>query len=162
MSGRHASRPRVPQLALVVFVAHAECRWLRGLRPGFRHCFVALRDGATWLCCDPLKDRIELSVLPVPPWFDLAVFYGKGGHTVLLGTTRPNVPRRPFAIAPLTCVTIAKRLLGVHAPWVLTPWQLCRLLQGRTHGFLPVGPASMPCEVSPAQPVNSALDSRRL
>ena len=155
MTGRHASRLRVPRLALVVFVNHADCRWLRGLRPGFRHCFVALRDGVTWLSCDPLKDRIELSLLPVAPSFDLPGFYVKRGHTVLLGTTRPNLPRHPLAIAPLTCVTIAKRLLGVRAPWVLTPWQLCRLLQGQAHGFLTVGPA----EVSLAQLINSGLDN---
>ena len=136
MSERHASGPQVPRPALVIFVNHAECRWLRGLRPGFRHCFVALRDGAIWLSCDPLKDRIELSLLPVPPEFDLASFYAKRGHTVLLGATKPNLARRPLAIAPLTCVAIAKRLLGVRAPWVFTPWQLCRHLQGRAHGFL--------------------------
>jgi hypothetical protein len=155
VTGRHASRLRVPRLALVVFANHADCRWLRGLRPGFRHSFVALRDGVTWLSCDPLKDRIELSLLPVAPSFDLPGFYVKRGHTVLLGTTRPNLPRHPLAIAPLTCVTIAKRLLGVRAPWVLTPWQLCRLLQGQAHGFLTVGPA----EVSLAQPINSGLDN---
>ena len=151
MSGRHVSRPRVPQLALAVFVDHTECGWLRRLRPGFRHCFVALRDGAIWLCCDPLKDGIELSILPVAPWFDLAHFYAERGHTVLLGTTQPNLPRRPLAIAPLTCVTIAKRLLGVRAPWVITPWQLCRLLQDRTHGFLTVGLEDMRCDVSRVQ-----------
>ena len=46
---------------LVVFVDHAECRWLRVLRAGFRHCFVVIRDRSVWLACDPLKDRIELS-----------------------------------------------------------------------------------------------------
>jgi hypothetical protein len=143
VSGRHASNG-ISRSAIVVFVNHAECRWLRGLRPGFRHCFVALRDGTTWLTCDPLKDRIELSLLPVPPWFDLAGFYAERGHTVLLGTTNPNLPRRPLAIAPLTCVTIAKRLLGVRAPWVVTPWQLCRLLQCPTHGFITVDPADTP------------------
>lgn len=159
MSGCLTSSRRKPRLALVVFVNHAECRWLRGLRPGFRHCFVTLRDGATWLCCDPLKDRIELAILPVTPWFDLPRFYAKRGHTVLLGSTKPDLPRRPLAIAPLTCVTIAKRLLGVRAPWVLTPWQLCQLLQDRTHGFVSVGPEDMPCGASQAQAIDSGLDS---
>jgi len=123
MNQRLPARP-----ALVVFVDHAECRWLRGLRAGFRHCFVVLRDGQAWLACDPLKDRIELSVLSVPPGFDLPGFYAARGHMVLCGATRPDLPRRGFVIAPLSCVTIAKRLLGVRAPWIMTPWQLHRHL----------------------------------
>ena len=134
------TRAQVPRLALVVFVNRADCRWLRGLRAGFRHCFVALRDGQTWVTCDALKDRLELSALPISSEFDLAGFYAKHGHTVLLGTTQPNLPRRPFVIAPLTCVTIAKRILGVRATWVVTPWQLCRRLKSEAHGFVTVAP----------------------
>ena len=72
---RLMSRLLPPFPVLVVFVNHAECRWLRVLRTGFRHCFVVMRDGSVWLACDPLKDRIELSVVPVPESFDLAGFY---------------------------------------------------------------------------------------
>lgn len=133
-------RTRASQPALVVFVGHADCRWLGCLRAGFRHCFVALRDGGIWLTCDPLKDRIEVSVLPVPGDFDLAGFYADSGHTVLIGQTKPDQLRRAIAIAPLTCVTVAKRLLGVQAPWVLTPWQLCRHLRAAARGFVDARP----------------------
>jgi hypothetical protein len=127
---------RAPQPALVVFVDHTECAWLRSLRAGFRHCFVALRDGDAWLTCDPLKDRIELSVLPAPADFDLAGFYADCGHTVLIGQTKPERARQPLSIAPLTCVTVVKRLLGVRAARVLTPWQLWRHLRVEGHGFV--------------------------
>lgn len=110
--------------ALVVFADHAACAWLRPLRRGFRHCFVVLRRGALWLACEPLKDRIELDALALPPNFDLAAFYGEQGHRVLQGQALSPRPRRPFAPAPLTCVTVVKRLLGIHAPRVWTPWQL--------------------------------------
>ena len=132
------SDERIPRLALVVFVDHAGSPLLRALRIGFRHCFVAVRHGTLWLTCDPLKDRLQLSVLPVSAGFDLAGFYAKYGHTVLLGTTNPNLPRGAFTLAPLTCVTIAKRVLGVRAPWVATPWQLCRLLRSGAYDFVTV------------------------
>jgi hypothetical protein len=128
--------PSRPRLALVVFVGHAESRWLRGLRAGFRHCFVVVREETAWLVCEPLKDRFELTLLPVPARFDLQRFYAMRGHTVLLGPTRPDLPRRGLAPVPLTCVTIAKRLLGVRAPWVMTPWQLYRHLKGTGYHFL--------------------------
>jgi hypothetical protein len=65
-----------PLPILVVFADHAGCAWLRFLRRGFRHCFVVLRAGSVWLACEPLKDRIELDVLRLPPEFDLAAFTG--------------------------------------------------------------------------------------
>ena len=103
-----------PLPILVVFADHAGCAWLRFLRRGFRHCFVVLRAGSVWLACEPLKDRIELDVLRLPPEFDLAAFYGAQGHRVLQGRRPPPRPRRPFVPAPLTCVTVVKRLLGIR------------------------------------------------
>jgi hypothetical protein len=131
-----------PHPALVIFVDHTECRWLRMLRAGFRHCFVVMRDGQVWFACDPLKNRIEISVLPVPEGFDLPGFYAARGHMVLLGAIRRDLLRRGFGIAPLTCVTVAKRLLGVRAPRVLTPWQLYWYL--KAHGFHHVDVRSPP------------------
>lgn len=119
----------IGQPVMVIFVDRADCWWLTLLRPGFRHCFVALEDPRGWIICDPLKDRIELGVLELPASFDLAGFYAAQGHRVLLGrTAQHDRGRRRFGIAPLTCVVVAKRLLGVHAPWVHTPWQLFRHL----------------------------------
>jgi hypothetical protein len=121
--------------ALAVFVDHAECRWLRTLKPGYRHCFVAVRDGGSWLVCDPVKDRMELVLLTLPARFDLAQFYAGRGHRVLVGRTRPDLPRRPLLPTPLTCVAVVKRIVGVRAPWVLTPWQLFRHLSRGPAGW---------------------------
>jgi hypothetical protein len=124
-----------PPSALVVFADHADCAWLTFLRRGFRHCFVVLRAGSLWLACEPLKDRIELDALALPPEFDLAAFYAGKGHRVLQGCRPPPRPRQAFAPAPLTCVTVVKRLLGIRAPWVWTPWQLYAHLTAPDQGF---------------------------
>jgi hypothetical protein len=126
-----------PRTALVIFVDHAPCRWLRGLQRGFRHCFVVIRDADDWLVCDPLKDRIELSLLRLPAAFDLAGFYLGRGHRVMVGRTAPTVPRRPLAPALLTCVGVAKRVLGLRAPGIITPWQLWRHLDHEGEGWQP-------------------------
>lgn len=130
-AGHDAAAPS----ALVVFADHAGCPWLRPLRRGFRHCFVVLRAGSVWLACDPLKDRIELDALELPGEFDLAAFYREQGHRVLEGQRPPPGKRRRFALAPLTCVTVVKRLLRIDAPWVWTPWQLYTHLSGAERGF---------------------------
>jgi hypothetical protein len=128
----------------VVFADHTSCAWLRFLRRGFRHCFIVLHAGSLWLACEPLKDRIDLDVLALPAEFDLAAFYGRQGHHVLQGRRLPPRPRRPFAPAPLTCVTVVKRLLGIRAPWVWTPWQLYVHLTEPRLGFRPWAGVSAP------------------
>lgn len=120
--------------AMIVFVAHTECYWLQPLRRGFRHCFVALEHGPAWLVCDSLKSHMELSLLDLPEAFDLGRYYANQGHRVLVGRIEPQVPRTALAVTPLTCVSVAKRLLGIRAPRVWTPWQLfSHLLNTQPH-----------------------------
>ena len=38
------------QDAFIVFGGQADQRWLRLLRPGFRHCFAAIADAAAGRC----------------------------------------------------------------------------------------------------------------
>ena len=125
----NSTEPSHGQRALVVFIDLADCRWLRGLRSGFRHCFAAIQDGSSWIACDPLKDRMEVCLLQLPGSFDLSAFYAEQGHTVLVGEIDRS--RRPRQVVPsvLTCVGVVQRLVGVHAPWALTPWQLYRHLR---------------------------------
>jgi hypothetical protein len=56
-------------------------------------------------------------------------FYRQRGHRVI-ATTLMIPPRVLAPIRPFTCVEAVKRVLGLRAPWVFTPWQLyCHLLQ---------------------------------
>lgn len=131
----HAART-----AVVVFVDQTECPWLRVLRRGFRHCFAAVSDGSSWIVCDPLKDRMELTHLRLPPSFDLAGFYADQGYEVLIGQIRHLPSRDRLALAPLTCVAIVKRILGLKAACVLTPRQLfCHLRGIRDGAFVRYG-----------------------
>jgi hypothetical protein len=114
---------------IVVFADNRTRPILQLLRPGFRHCFAALRVGEGWIACDPLKDRIQLALVPRPADFDLAAFYASQGHRVLVGRTAGQPPRAPALPSLLTCVAIVKRLLGIRAPAVVTPWQLYRHLR---------------------------------
>lgn len=131
-----ARRPRLapPELApplytraLVIFSGSTGVRWLRWLRPGFRHCFVAVDDGIEWLTVDPLLHRLEIRASGLPSAFDLAAEYRRMALAVLEVVPAP-VPLRRAPLGLFTCVETAKRLLGIRARWVLTPWQL--------HGWL--------------------------
>lgn len=113
--------------AVVVFSGASSLKWSRLLRAGFSHCFVAIARDGDWIVCDPLLHRTELVVVAGLNAHDLAAWYQKHGLTALVTSTR-RAPFRMAPIRPFTCVEAVKRILGIHAPFVLTPWQLYRHL----------------------------------
>ena len=124
---RGVDRPEI----LVVFVGQTECRLLRRLKKGFRHCFAALRSGDRWIICDSLKNQIEFSLFDLPYDFDLGEFYRDRGFTVIAGNGAAGAIANSILPEPLTCVTIVKRIIGIRSFWTLTPWQLFRLLTSK-------------------------------
>lgn len=99
-------------------------------RPGFRHCFAAVADGDYWIEIDGRAGRPVLAVVAASA-FDLARHYREAGCTVVEMAMAANADggrhaRWPWMAA--TCVGATKKVLGVGAPWVLTPWQLHRYL----------------------------------
>ena len=123
MSGLGAPVRPWPRIALVVFSGAADLWWLRFLRPGFRHCFVALRFADGWVVVNTMAHQTEVGLYPDAQPVSVARHYRARGMTVVACPVRP-APRRPLSWRPFTCVETAKRLLGLDAPWVLTPWQL--------------------------------------
>lgn len=121
------SSPPLYHRALVVFAGRAGVWWLRWLKPGFRHCFAAVDDGTAWLTVDPLLHRLEVRASGFPSGFDLAGEYRRM-NLVVLEIRPPHVALRCAPLGIFTCVETVKRLLGLRAPWVFTPWQLYRFL----------------------------------
>lgn len=134
MSAAAAAPPAMA--ALVVFGGGAALPWQRLLKPGFRHCFVCLNDGRRWIVVEPLSCFTEVAVLDVPADFDLGRWFAGHGLTAVPAPVRRV--RRPVGWGPFTCVEAVKRVLGLRAPWVFTPWQLYRRLRaGAGAGALP-------------------------
>jgi hypothetical protein len=124
----------VAREALVVFEDRSDARLLRWLRPGFRHCFCLTGGDRRWTLCDPLKSHLAIVSIDGLTAPDLARRLGTPGRRVLhgmLGTSDPSPSLRP-----LTCVEIVKRLIGLQAPCVVTPYQLYRRLLRPAEGGL--------------------------
>lgn len=118
--------------ALVVFMGDVSIKWAKLLRPGFRHCFAVVGRHRQWIIVDPMSSYTNLGVFSGPPIDDVAGWYRQFGFTVIKTVVQrggaPSAQWRPF-----TCVEAVKRVLGIRAPWVMTPWQLYRHI-GRGEG----------------------------
>jgi hypothetical protein len=119
------------QLLWIAFGGAADQVWLRLLRPGFRHCFAALRDAEGWTVLDPLSGRLVVARLALSPDFDLPGFYERAGLAVL-GPFTPSPPRALLpSFIPFSCVALCRAMLGATAPFALTPHGLYRRLRSR-------------------------------
>lgn len=117
------------QSAWVVFTGQADVRWLRFLRPGYRHCFVILNDGERWVSVDPMLNRMDVQAHHhVPASFNLPEWLAGRGQKVIPAPVFDDIDT-PAPFAPFTCVEAVKRVLGLHARFVFTPWQLFRHLK---------------------------------
>jgi hypothetical protein len=119
-----------PQQVWIAFGGAADQPWLRALRPGFRHCFAALRDEAGWTVVEPVSGRLLVLRVAMPAAYDLPGFYRRAGLRVL-GPFAPGQARARLLppLAPQTCVALCRSLLGAGAPFALTPFGLFRRLR---------------------------------
>jgi hypothetical protein len=116
---------RIPD-AWVVFSGQCELPWLKFLKPGFRHCYVLLNDGAHWISFDPLCNYTDINVHVLPGEFNLPLWLQDRGHTVVKAPVKRGENEAPWM--PHTCVEAVKRVIGLHARNIFTPWQLYRYL----------------------------------
>ena len=115
--------------AWVVFSGQADCRWLRILKPGFRHCMVLLHDGKRWLSVDPMLNHMELQVHEtVPEDFDFPRWLQTQGQLVVRASV-DHSKKIPAPLMFMSCVEVVKRVLGIHSRRIITPWQLYRYLK---------------------------------
>lgn len=112
--------------AFVVFTGKTDIPWLKVLKAGFRHCFVLLNDGAHWVSVDPLSNYTDVLVHDLPPDFDLPLYLRRRGMRVVQVKPRRQQKQAPPGL--FTCVESVKRVLGIHSPFIVTPWQFYRFL----------------------------------
>lgn len=146
-------KPDAPAVrALVVFSGKADLRWLRLLRPGFRHCFVLLELGGTWVCVNPLAHRTSVELWSLDPATDLPTWLGAQEGLTVVETVVRRPPRRPSPIGLYSCVEAVKRVLGLQERWVLTPGQLYGHLTQNGNKSLTLTSIGLKFRKSPPEP----------
>lgn len=125
------------QRAVVVFDGAAFSLPYRLLRPGFRHCWVVLDEARGWTVLEARAGGLDIRALAGSD-FDIAAFYRRQGYIVAEACVvrrgegdRASTLRNfgHFGFPLMTCVEVVKRVLGVHPPLIVTPWQLYRYLE---------------------------------
>ncbi len=112
--------------ALVVFHHHGAGLSSRWLHKYCKHVFVALASDQHWITIDGRAGQPVFEVVARRD-FDLADFYRRQGLVVVETMRRPG-RRCAWPWMAATCVGATKRILGLRAPWVLTPYQLLKYL----------------------------------
>ena len=108
---------------VVVFSKQNRIKWLRYLKPGFRHCFAYGLSRAGWLALDPLSHCLVVNHVDFPSEADLAAAFRKAGWMAL--TVEARQPAlRPAPLAAFTCVELVKRPIGLHDRSIRTLWEL--------------------------------------
>lgn len=122
------SRSQSVRTALVVFSGRADLKWLGILKPGFRHCFAVLEVRGRWIVYDPLSHRTEIDILDGVTLNDLIHAYRVRGLRVVSVVVPPS-GLSPQPLGFYSCVEAVKRVLGIRAPGVITPWNLYKFLK---------------------------------
>lgn len=112
-----------PLSAYVVFDGETELSFLKGLKAGFRHCFLILEFETCWVSLDPLSCFCEVQHFDKAQIQDLPLWLKYQGYQIAQAPiNRSDLKIRPFDY--WSCVSFIKRVLGIQKWWVITPWQL--------------------------------------
>lgn len=121
--GKETGHSLAPTPAVVLFAGDTQLKWLRFLHPRFRHCLVAVKLGPAWIVIDPLSHKTALSVVEGFSADEVVRWYEEQGLKAIRTWVR-EAPAKLAPLAPATCVEAVKRILGIHAWWIITPRQL--------------------------------------
>lgn len=122
--------PPESDTAFVVFSGQADLKWLRPLKAGFRHCFLILHTNGHWVFYNPLSHKTEIGPIHFQALGPFLCNCLQSGNTIVKTSTRP-APMKMAPWRPYTCVEAIKRIIGLHTPYIFTPWQLFRYLKNK-------------------------------
>ncbi len=122
MSPTVSAKPEGPRV-VVVFSDQTSLKKLRFLKPGFRHCYALIETSSGWILYDPLSHYTHISLYAALTLTELIGWHLAQGLTVVCCRIHSVAPRIA-EVRPFTCVEAVKRILGLQAPWVFTPWGL--------------------------------------
>lgn len=102
--------------------------WLRLLRRGYWHVCAWVQAGDNWVLIDPLASGTLVMVTACNTETLIGAYDRQPVRLLMVDIPPPGLhPPRPHGVG--SCVDAVKRLIGLRAWWVVTPYQLYRHLK---------------------------------
>jgi hypothetical protein len=102
--------------------------FLRYVKPGFRHCFIAFQHEDEWLVIDPVDSCIKAGIV------DKLEEYAEQSAKILHFSIEIDPKLYRGGLCWFTCVEVVKAYMGIKSFWTFTPWQLYKLLRRDSDG----------------------------
>lgn len=102
------------------------------LHPRLNHCYVVGNTGHNWWLVNPRMNYMDVVVLPAdkyPPDYDLIKAIRGDRCTTVIIPAKINRRIAGINIGWYSCLSAAKRLLGIYNPFIVTPYQLYKRLR---------------------------------
>lgn len=98
------------------------------LKPGFGHCYVIKEFKKNqWVVLDPTPTHLNVRPITTQkflPWYFKST---KGHEWIQVNQEADNKEK----MRGRNCVTAVKYIIGLHQPWIITPWQLYQFLKNK-------------------------------
>lgn len=112
----------------VVF-CDSKSKWLQWLKPGFQHCYIMRNEfNKVWTVIQDSEKRLDVSTYLFED-YPTPLDFAKPGATVLKAS-RVEVGGLRGHLCYFSCVEVVKAVLGIRKPFIVTPYQLYRCLNG--------------------------------
>lgn len=118
--------PPEPRRVFIAFTTASGLTWLRWFcGPRFQHCSVHIQDQTGWTSIEGLAGYTEIIRHEVTSEFNLPrMLRDQGMIVVETELRRDEKTKRALFPAIYSCVELAKRILGMNRPLIITPGQL--------------------------------------
>ena len=115
--------------AYIVFEDNVHLWWLRFLKRGFRHCYLLFCiEENTWLEVNPASNQVVFLIHKTTPGLDYINHLCSDASKTILSIHLSNSSLSTAPLGFFTCVEFAKRSLGIHSFFTITPYQLYKKL----------------------------------
>jgi len=115
--------------AYVVFQDSITLPYLRLLKKGFRHCYILLPLSPNqWLELNPMSNQIQIMLRGFSCPYDYISYLRQDKNLTICEVLIQEAELEPAPLGFFTCVEFAKRSIGIHDFFILTPHQLFKKL----------------------------------
>lgn len=111
----------------VAFCNNNSIFWLKYLKEGFRHCFVIMGDGQSWIVVEATIARTF--VIKITDENYVKTLQNQGFKVVRAKIYSKNKFFKSFKFAIFSCVELVKSVLGIVDIKIQTPYKLYKFLK---------------------------------